>query len=108
MGSFSEPIPFLIPWIFWPLKPVACVPAPPLRGSRKVASEIPQPLSVTLTKMGEPIARGAHGDVYKGIWDPPSAQVKQVVIKCLRLRDETQSEFTERVKLYYYFLLLFG
>lgn len=92
--------------MFRPLKPVACVP-PPSRDSEAVVCEIPQPLSGTLTKMGEPIARGAHGDVYKGIWDPPSAQIEQVVIKCLRLRDETQSEFTERVKLYSSFITAF-
>lgn len=78
---------------------------PPDRGRRSAASrgrielpcELPEPISGTLTKIGKPIGGGGHGNVYQGIWDQPGAEAKQVVIKCLTLREETRSEFIERV-----------
>lgn len=77
---------------------------PPDRGRRSAASrgrielpcELPEPISGTLTKIGKPIGGGGHGNVYQGIWDQPGAEAKQVVIKCLTLREETRSEFIER------------
>lgn len=76
------------------------------RGEKEFPLELPQPISGTLTKIGEPIVQGGHGNVYQGIWDQPGVETKQVVIKCLKLREETRSEFIQRVNYTIKFVLL--
>ncbi|KAG8918328.1 hypothetical protein FRC01_001922 [Tulasnella sp. 417] len=73
--------------------PPQTIPRPP-RDNEKFIHNVPPPISGAIIKQREPIARGAYGDVYRGLWG-----MQQVVIKCLKLRDQTQRKFLEtRIK----------